>query len=489
MAQTDRYIQECCCKVVLAGTANDIETIWYRQSALQDCLNNPVVLRELYALTVKATESGKKHYLGSLTCYPHWVLRDAIDQMEASVEFLKNLRELADRNIHKFTSEAWKELFAMLTRELDDAYIASIRETCERLHFHGATLLSAQLGDGNKPTRYVLHQPLRRTWKSRWSWLWEWIFPPKAPPNSFSIHPRDEAGISALQRLHDQGIGFTANAMAQSKDHVRNFFNTLRAELAFYVGCVNLHEVLAAKGEPVCTPSPQPPELQCLSFRGLYDIGLSLSVRGRVVGNDADADRKGLIIVTGANQGGKSTFLRSVGLAQLMMQSGMFVPAGSFRASICRSLCTHFKREEDAGMTSGKFDEELSRMSDIVDHIAPYSMVLFNESFAATNEREGSEVATQVMTALLEKSFRVVCVTHLYELAHGFFTRKRADILFLRADRHPSGERSFKLVEGEPLPSSFGLDLYEKIFTTSAGDRGVMPAATSPARLVEGSVK
>jgi len=292
-----------------------------------------------------------------------------------------------------------------------------------------------------------------------------------------------------LQRLHDQGIGFTANAMAQSKDHVRNFFNTLRAELAFYVGCVNLHEVLAAKGEPVCTPSPQPPELQCLSFRGLYDIGLSLSVRGRVVGNDADADRKGLIIVTGANQGGKSTFLRSVGLAQLMMQSGMFVPAGSFRASICRSLCTHFKREEDAGMTSGKFDEELSRMSDIVDHIAPYSMVLFNESFAATNEREGSEVATQVMTALLEKSFRVVCVTHLYELAHGFFTRKRADILFLRADRHPSGERSFKLVEGEPLPSSFGLDLYEKIFTTSAGDRGVMPAATSPARLVEGSVK
>jgi DNA mismatch repair ATPase MutS len=243
---------------------------------------------------------------------------------------------------------------------------------------------------------------------------------------------------------------------------------------------VNLHEVLTTKSEPVCTPSPQLPELQHLSFRGLYDIGLSLSVRGRVVGNDSVADHRGLIIVTGANQGGKSTFLRSVGLAQLMMQSGMFVPAVSFDASICRSLYTHFKREEDAGMISGKFDEELSRMSDIVDHIAPYSMVLFNESFAATNEREGSEVAAQIVTALLEKSVRIVFVTHLYELAHGLFTRNRADILFLRADRDPSGERSFKLVEGEPLPSSFGLDLYNKIFATGAEDGGVAPSATGP---------
>ena len=207
-------------------------------------------------------------------------------------------------------------------------------------------------------------------------------------------------------------------------------------------------------------------------------IGLSLSVKKRVVGNDADAKGKELIIVTGANQGGKSTFLRSVGLAQLMMQSGMFVPAESFGASICRNLFTHFKREEDAAMISGKFDEELSRMSNIVDHIAPYSMILFNESFAATNEREGSEVARQIMTALLEKSVRIVCVTHLYELARGFFTYNRADALFLRADRQVGGGRNFKLTEGEPLPSSFGEDLYNKIFAIGAEDTRAPTAAT-----------
>ena len=166
------------------------------------------------------------------------------------------------------------------------------------------------------------------------------------------------------------------------------------------------------------------------------------------------------MIVTGANMGGKSTFLRSIGLAQLMMQSGMFVAADYFCFSICDGLFTHFKREEDPGMKSGKFDEELSRMSDIVDHIAPHSLILFNESFAATNEREGSEIARQIMTALLDKGIRMVSVTHLYELAHGFYERNVGNILFLRADR----SRTFKLVEREPLPISFGEDLYNRMF-------------------------
>lgn len=67
-----------------------------------------------------------------------------------------------------------------------------------------------------------------------------------------------------------------------------------------------------------------------------------------------------------------------MGLAQLMMQCGMFLPAVPFSADICRGLFTHYKREEDATLESGKFDEELSRMSDIVDALTPDSMLLFS---------------------------------------------------------------------------------------------------------------
>ena len=182
------------------------------------------------------------------------------------------------------------------------------------------------------------------------------------------------------------------------------------------------------------------------------------------MGNDVNADNKSLVMVTGANQGGKSTFLRSIGLAQLMMQCGMFVPADSFSASICERLFTHYKREEDATMSSGKLDEELGRMSGIADDITRGSIVLFNESFAATNEREGSEIARQVIRALTESGIKVFFVTHLFDLAHSLYLQQADAAIFLRAERQADGQRTFRLVEGEPLPTSYGQDLYERIF-------------------------
>ena len=191
----------------------------------------------------------------------------------------------------------------------------------------------------------------------------------------------------------------------------------LRLELGFYVGCLNLHNRLARKGEPTCFPEPLAAGKAMFSGRGLYDPCLSLSVEQRVIGSDVNADGKLLVMMTGPNQGGKSSFLRSIGLAQLMMQCGMFVPAQSFRANVCKGVFTHFKREEDPGMKSGKLDEELGRMSSIVDNISPKSIVLLNESFASTNEREGSEIARQIVRALLERGIRVFYVTHLFDLA------------------------------------------------------------------------
>jgi DNA mismatch repair ATPase MutS len=199
-------------------------------------------------------------------------------------------------------------------------------------------------------------------------------------------------------------------------------------------------------------------------FSGLYDVCLSLRMKSRVVGNTVDADGKSLVIITGANQGGKSSFLRSVGVAQLMMQCGMFVGAEVFEGELCSSLLTHYKREEDATMQSGKFDEELARMNDIVGHIAPEATLLFNESFAATNEREGSEIARQIVSGLLEKRIKIFYVTHLYEFARKCFDDTTQSALFLRAERKTDGSRTFKLVEERPLDTSYGEDLYRQIF-------------------------
>src|ERR1035438_1501463 len=156
------------------------------------------------------------------------------------------------------------------------------------------------------------------------------------------------------------------------------------------MGCVNLHERLTGQGEPTCFPVPLAGGQPALSAQGLYDACLVLHIDGRVVSNGLNADGKSLVMITGANQGGKSTFLRSVGVAQLMMQCGMFAPAESLRADVCHGVFTHYKRAEDATMEKGKLEEELSRMSGVIDQITPGCIVLCNESFASTNEREGS---------------------------------------------------------------------------------------------------
>ena len=230
------------------------------------------------------------------------------------------------------------------------------------------------------------------------------------------------------------------------------------------MGCLNLRAKLAEKGEPITFPVPIGAKDRKHFVRGLYDVCLALTLETKIVSNEIDADDREFVIITGAIQGGKSTFLRSIGVSQLMMQAGMFVPAEAFRANICRRIFTHYKREEDTTMKSGKFDEELKRMSEIVDNLVADSLLLFNESFAATNDREGSEIARQIVSALLEKRIKVFFATHLYDFAHRFYEDNKRSGYFLRAERQSDGSRTFKLIEGEPLETSYGEDLYKKIF-------------------------
>jgi DNA mismatch repair ATPase MutS len=459
MALGDKFIREVVRRAVLLGV-DDVETIRYRQAILEDCVKHPVIVRALYAIAVEAIESERKVFFYSFFREsPHAILQHSVEVLALLVGALKKLRQIADEHGQEFTSAGFTTLFAMLRAELGDEYFARVEDHLRVLRFRGGALISAELGQGNKGTNYRLRkQPEKKqTWMER-------LFARKPPAYTYHIPERDENGPRFLSALQDRGINLVANALAQSADHVLSFFAMLRTELAFYVGCVNLHEQLAQLGEPTCFPTPVALGARRHSYTGLYDVCLALKMNRRVVGNDGNAHERDLVMITGANQGGKSTFLRSIGLAQLMMQCGMFAPAEAFCANICAGLFTHYKREEDTTMESGKFDEELSRMSEIVEHLTPHAMLLFNESFAATNEREGSEIARQIVSALLERRIKVFFVTHLYDFAHRFSAKRMETAIFLRAERQADGTRTFRVIEGEPLETSYGEDLYASIF-------------------------
>jgi DNA mismatch repair ATPase MutS len=459
MAGGDQFLLDIARKALLSALSNDSNTILYRQEILKDCLRNHTIVRELYGLVLQAIENRRQHWWGITSRYPTSVLHSSVELMEMFVGMLRKLRDIADEHADGFQSTGFRSFFAMLKKELEDGYLASVQNHLKELQFRRGVLISAGLGSSNEGINYVL----RKTNGKSQSWLDR--IRGKGPPSyTFHIDDRDEAGAKALGELRDQGINLVANALAQSVDHILNFFNLLRAELAFYVACLNLHARVASKTLPICFPKPGAAGKRAHDFHGLYDVCLALSMETRVVGNEINADGKSLVIITGANQGGKSSFLRSIGLAQLMMQCGLFVAAEAFAAEISPGIFTHYKREEDATMMSGKFDEELARMSEIVDLLVPNSILLCNESFAATNDREGSEIAKQIVSALLENQIKVFYVTHLYEFARGFFDRKGDGAIFLRAERKPDGTRTFRLIEAKPLETSYGEDLYRHVF-------------------------
>lgn len=461
MADGNPFLFDVARQALLSSLCNDIGTILYRQEILQDCLANPQACRNLFTLAVDAVESRKKHWYGIFSRYPGTILHDSVELLQTFITSLRRLRGLADAHAGYFHSEGFRSLFEMLQTELSDEYFATVQEHLARLKFPGGVFMSAQPGEGNRGSRYVLRAPRGgRNWLGR-------LFGKGPPSHTFRLADRDESGARILSELRDRGINPVANALAQSADHVLDFFSVLATELAFYVGCLNLHQHLSGWNLPLCIPTPTGTTACSYRFQELYDPCLALSIGGPVTGNSVSADGINILIITGANQGGKSTFLRSTGLAQMMMQSGMFVAAESFSADIRSGLFTHFKREEDRALESGKLDEELARMNDIAGALREDSLVLFNESFSATNEREGSEVARQIVHALDETRVRVHFVTHLYEFAHGLFEEQRGNTMFLRAERLPDGSRTFRLVEGQPLATSYGVDLYNRIFQSA----------------------
>lgn len=461
MAAEDSFIYEIS-KTALLTSLVDADVIRFRQAVLQDCIKNPKIVRDIYRIAQFAKENKQRRWLGIFTRNPSGVLSSAVQLMLMFAELLKKLKAIADESADRFDSEGFKQFFTLIKDELSDTYLAEMDDHLNQLSFKSGVWISAELGKGNQGEAYNLRRPkkkYRNLIKSIWYQLTV-----KVTPYSFMVDPRDQSGHRALSDLKDRGLNLVANALAQSAEHIDSYFVNLRTELAFYVGCLNLYDKLQDLNCPVTFPELFELQEKKHHYRGLREICLALTKDGEVVGNDGNGDGRGLFLISGANQGGKSTFLRSIGLAQLMMQSGMFVAAEAFSTNLCEGIYTHFKRQEDETMKSGKLDEELSRMSGIVDVIAPHAMILFNESFSATNEREGSEIARQILMALLDHDIKIFFVTHMYELANSFNHHHRDDTLFLQAERKEDGTRTFKLFEGKPLRTSFAEDVFHEVF-------------------------
>jgi DNA mismatch repair protein MutS len=453
MAGEDGYLLEVVRKVLAQGLTSQAATVLHRQEAVREALERPDLVEALYTLAGETLAAKRRESYG-LFRRDRPDLYGAIKAMEALLKGLRALLALLQRT--PLTSPPFQALKARLEAVLTPAFFRQAEAHLEALRFPKGVWMAAGLSREGRSQGYTLLPPEeRRAW---------WPFGKRPRTYVLTLHPRDEAGARILGEIREKGILEAAKALATAVEEVARFFESLRAEAGFLLGAARLAGRLKALGLPLAFPTPA--EGLRLAFRGLYDVGLALR-QGMAVGNDLEAHGRNPILITGANRGGKTTFLRSLGLAQLFLQAGLFVGGERFESGLVDGLFTHFKREEDRALEAGKFEEELRRLDGLVAHLTPKPLFLFNESFAATSELEGSELGAQVVRALVEAGVRVVFVTHFYTLAAAFLGDERT--LFLKAERLPDGRRTYRLRLEPPEPTAYAQDLLRQVFGEEAG--------------------
>ena len=191
-------------------------------------------------------------------------------------------------------------------------------------------------------------------------------------------------------------------------------------------------------------------------------------VASRIVTNDVHIGDTGRIgIITGPNQGGKTTYTQMVGLCQVLAQLGLWVPARSACISPVDNIYTHYPVLEQAATGTGRFGEEAQRLSKIFARGTRYSLMLLNESLASTNAGESLYIAQDMVRILRQMGARALFATHLHELAADVDTLNAGTpgdsrIVSLVASRAAAGngvEHSFKIAPGQPMGRSYAREI------------------------------
>jgi len=230
----------------------------------------------------------------------------------------------------------------------------------------------------------------------------------------------EERILGLVARLYPDELGALDDFCARRAGYLDDTIRLFDREVKFYAAYLTFTAPMKAAGLDFCYPAVSAASKE-VSAAAAFDLALASKLMPQateVVRNDfylAGLER--IFVVTGPNQGGKTTFARMFGQLHYLAALGYPVPARQARLFLPDQVFTHFEREEDLATLRGKFEDELIRIRSVLERATGDSVVVMNESFASTTLQDAASTGERVLDRMTRLGLLGVYVTFVDELA------------------------------------------------------------------------
>ncbi len=480
---------------ILTQLSTDEEVLNYRLDILEDFLNVPQLEAVLYENVHKlyVNEHVNIQKLGLADSF--YALNTRLNSLKTFIECITKCHEFCQKFQDRFKSEALKGLVEYFASVYNSEYFDEVkRETDECLRILAKGVKSVTVGinfdDMMRPVEAMLlsvsTDSIRK--KGRFDWIFKHLDggADRAIGRTHSLY-NENGGTNDLEApLFRELKEINSEYISHLDRAIRAYFKkstedilTFESQMSFYIGAKRIIDAVRARGLDMCRPKYLKMEERRLDAKGVFDLSFYTqmvssdpmgSLKGKIITNDCSMDDDGrFFVLTGANNGGKTTYTRAIGIIQVMAQAGIYVPCTSCEISPVDFIYTHFPKEEEVGLNTSRFTQECKQFKVTVDNATRYSMLLLNESIQSTTPTECVFIATELTKIFRCIGVRGVYATHLLELAKNL-DKLNAEVegdtklvsIVTTVDTTADNKRLYRIVRSAPQEFGYAQTIYKK---------------------------